>query len=341
MLRRIFLENWTLKVIAAALAVILYVYVQGERQVTTTVTPRLVLELPADMMNVTTVPDRLKVVVTGPWSAVSGVTRRDVPPVEVDLTGYGAGPLTYYLDEEAIRLPPGLRITSIIPAALSLDLEATITRKVHVVATVRGEPAAGFHAGAPKVIPSTVALKGAESDLSTLTEVTTEPVDIEGATADVTAQVRVLVQRPHVSREKREPVTVTVPVIEEGLERRIDGVAVEAPGGATVHPDHVSVTVRGPHTAVERLEARGLTARVPADALPGPGGKARVEVELTLPKGVRITGKVPQVEVRAPAAKAPAGGPGAPGGQGAPGANAPADGGTGAPADGGTRAPKR
>ena len=185
-----------------------------------------------------------------------------------------------------------------------------------------------------------MSLKGAESDLSSLSEVTTEPVDIEGATADVTAQVRVLVQRPHVSREKREPVTVTVPVIEEGLERRIDGVAVKAPGGATVHPDQVSVTVRGPHTAVERLEARGLTARVPADALPGPGGKARVEVELTLPKGVRVTGKVPQVEVRAPAAKAPAGGPGAPGGQGAPGADAPA-GGTGAPADGGTRAPKR
>lgn len=298
-LRRLFVENWTLKVLAGALAAVLYFYVQSEREVTTTLTPQLVLQVPAGTMNTAVVPDQVKVVVNGSWAAVSAVGRQEPPPIQIDLTGFGPGPVTYYLDETLIRLPSNVRVASIIPAAISVDLEPVGTKSVPVRATLQGEPAYGYRLGAIDVSPRTVELTGPRAEIQRIAEVGTEPVDVEGATAEVSRQVRVAIPQPHVSRSRREPVTVTIPVIETTLERTMENLHVILPPGtnAVVRPDTVSVRIAGPTRIVEPLTAGGIRVSVPAARVPPPGERATVAVDVVLPDGVRVAGAPPKVTV--------------------------------------------
>ena len=297
-MRRLIADNWTLKLFAAGLAALLFFYVQSEREVTTTLTPQLVLQVPDGMMNTAMVPDRVKVVVSGSWAAVSAMGHQEPPPVQVDLTQFGTGPVTYYLDETLFRLPAGLRITSIIPAAISVDLERVAHKTVPVRATLQGEPAFGYRLGSIKVEPRTVELVGPEAEIQGIKEVGTEPVDVEGATDEVSRQVRVALPQPHVSRATRDPVTVSVPVIETTMERRLDNLHVVLPSGSVLaRPDTISLLLSGPTRLLEPLTAGGVKVSVPEARVPPAGERASVQVQVTLPDGVKLAEAPPTVTV--------------------------------------------
>ncbi|RMG16783.1 MAG: hypothetical protein D6729_10240 [Deltaproteobacteria bacterium] len=300
---RLLTENWRLKLLAALLAASLYAYVQTEREVTKVLRPQIVLRLPDDLISVGEVPERARVVVSGPWAFVTTIEEEDIPPITIDLGESAPGPVTWFLDESSVRVPPGLRVASVTPAVVEIELDRVVTREVPVTPKLTGTPAPGFVAADPRVRPETVALSGAARELEPVTEVATETIDLTGVRETIVREVRLVVPWPHVARADTTPVQVTLPIREEITERTLRGIPVHLPEGieATAEPEVVTIRVRGNRALVGALDAEAIRIHLPAERLPPPGERARVALDVRAPDGVEVL-TAPAVEVARPAA---------------------------------------
>src|SRR5262249_49626245 len=100
LLRRWFLENAALKVVALGLAVTLFILVRGEKETERAVRVGLAYIKPTDRVLVTDVPDSMDVWVRGPWTRIKRLDPAEVDPVVVDLTKVADGDIV--LDERSI-----------------------------------------------------------------------------------------------------------------------------------------------------------------------------------------------------------------------------------------------
>ncbi len=173
-------ENWTLKLLSLLFALILWMFIMGERQ--QEVGYRVPLELqniPANLMIANEVPSLVDVRVSGPRTLLMKVSPNDIS-IAVDLTDLQPGLTTFKRLEERLNLPNGLRVTRLSPSFIDLKLERIKQKKVPVQIALTGEPLQGFQVGRVQATPSQVVIEGAESELKNVSSVTTEPVDLEG-----------------------------------------------------------------------------------------------------------------------------------------------------------------
>lgn len=98
-------------------------------------------------------------------------------------------------------------------AHVRMEITRALARKTLIVsADVRGALPAGYRFGNVEVAPATVTSEGRPERLAPVGTLTTRPVDVSGATADVVRRVEPLAP-PGVTLTPRGPVTVTVHVI--------------------------------------------------------------------------------------------------------------------------------
>lgn len=167
-----------------------------------------------------------------------------------------------------------------------------------VQARVMGQPAPGYRVGEITLSRPTVKVRATDlTPLRAVTSVTTAPVDVRGATADV--QKEVSVQMPP-GGEILQPdtVTVTVHIEADTVSRTFDVVPVsvhDLPDGlqATVSVGTVSIKLEGPRQVVEALQLSDISAYVSADGLDV--GDYQLPVQVTLPQGVRVMEMTPRI----------------------------------------------
>ena len=235
-------------------------------------------------------PERARVTVLGEGWELLGLRRSppalevSAPDPQVDLVAAAT---------ESSRLPPGVTVQSVIPAALELQLEPRVTRTVPVRPRVEIDPAPLYDLlDAPTVEPDSVRVAGARSLVYALDYWPTEPV---------------------VRDEVRGPLRVSVPLADTlgGLvEAEIEEVLVGAqaalftettrelpvrvqgapPGGNAVRliPGRIDVTYRVPVDEYERaLETEEFFAFVPyATVINDTTGT--VQPILHLPEGLHV-----------------------------------------------------
>ncbi len=173
-------ENWTLKLISLAFALLLWVFIMGERRLE--VGYRVPLELqniPKELMVANEVPSLVDVRVSGPRTLQMKVSPNDISII-VDLTDLQPGLTTFKRLEERLNLPSGLRVTRLSPSFIDLKLERIKQKLVPVKVALTGEPLAGFRVTSVKLVPDEVLVEGAETELKSVSEVTTEEVDLNG-----------------------------------------------------------------------------------------------------------------------------------------------------------------
>jgi YbbR domain-containing protein len=146
---------------------------------------------------------------------------------------------------------------------VSLTFEASAARTVPVVPDLDGDPAPGFVVGRVTTAPPTVDVVGPVSAVQKITEATTEPVDISGATGPV--QDTVTIGLPDSIARLRNPQSglVTIEITRAPVERTFERVPVAVRGlaagrHATLKPALVAVTVRGSAKAVAGVTAGNL-----------------------------------------------------------------------------------
>jgi YbbR domain-containing protein len=173
-------ENWTLKIISLIFALLLWMFIMGERRLE--VGYRVPLELqniPKSLMIANEVPSLVDVRVSGPRTLQMKVSPNDISII-VDLTDLKPGLTTFKRLEERLNLPSGLRVTRLSPSFIDLKLERIKQKQVPVKIALIGEPTTGFKVVSVKAVPDEVIIEGAETELKSVSEVTTEEVDLKG-----------------------------------------------------------------------------------------------------------------------------------------------------------------
>ncbi|GEM_PF-288966 len=177
MIERIF-ENWVLKIISLAFAVVLWFFVMGEsRMEVTHIVPLEYESLPEGLMIANEVPTVVSLRISGPRALQGNLSPADIS-LRVDLKNLTAGVTSFKRLEESLNIPKGLKITRISPSYVDVKLEKVRERDVPVRVVLTGSPAAGFIVKSVKSTPVKVVVSGAESELKGVSEVVTEGIDL-------------------------------------------------------------------------------------------------------------------------------------------------------------------
>ena len=187
--------------------------------------------------------------------------------VTADMSGIEPGVRVIPLNIEANRLPAGVRVKEIEPRAIRVTVERVIEIEVPVTPRFEGDPRSGYERIDWQIVPPTVKISGAESQVRDITGVSTETVSLTNRTESFTERVAIDIGSPNlsISDDNGRKVMLIVNIGEQRKERVFDNVPValfDAPARARVFPRSVRVTVFGPHSDVDAMTAADLNAGV-------------------------------------------------------------------------------
>ncbi len=301
-LREIFLEDWTLKLIALAISLGLWFAVTSQRTPTTIRLRGVPLEfqLPNDM-EISNDPRReVDITITGSSHALENVNRRELV-ARVDVHDYSPGDRVVQLTPQkiAIDLPSGVQISKIEPNTVPLKLEPSQEREVEVEVRREGQLAEGYELYGITVAPPRVRVRGPASHVNSLSRAMTETIPLEGRRESFSVP-QVAVDVPDQKITIMDPVVnVRLEIGEQRIEKSFAGVTVVATSGATVRPATATITLYGPKSALEQLRPEDirLILEVGDDGgvksmnveLP-PNIRDRVQLRSTKPAGFSIAG---------------------------------------------------
>jgi YbbR domain-containing protein len=300
-MRRIFLRNLHLKVIALLLTLALYLWVSVDREVERTRYAPLRMDIPAEMVLVNDPPDRIGVTIRGKWSDLARLESSDLDairvPIDPDMGSRGRIPLT----PDMVELPPGLRAIGIEPNLVQFRLEKRESMTVPVRPKISGEPAEGYEVEDVSVRPSSIEVSGPAKSLEALSTITTSAIDLSGRTESFTQKVRPRIDDPLVEHNLDEPIEVSVQLDAQQVERVFQNLEVvphQNQGSlvTSIEPSNVDVTVRGPKAVIDKLDKSDLLASIDLSAhSSGIDTTVLENVEIhNVPIGVEIIRKQPQ-----------------------------------------------
>jgi hypothetical protein len=111
-----------LRLLSVGIALGLFLFVRGERQVEHRYTTRIEVQLPDGLTPATRLPSRLSVTLSGPWARLRSLKGSTLGPVTLDLSQTGPGITSWFVRPESLRLPPGVRVESIYPSQGTVEL---------------------------------------------------------------------------------------------------------------------------------------------------------------------------------------------------------------------------
>ena len=189
-LRKLFLEDWALKLIALVITLALWFIVTG---LSTPTTKRMTIPLNLNIASSAQVTNQpLEVVdieISGDKRKVEQLNKAELA-ASIDLTDVQPGDRVIPLTPETVYvpLPQGIKLTEVQPSRIAVKLELVEEKDVEVRADVIGTPAAGFEVYQTNVMPQKIRVRGPASIVSTLNYVQTERIDITGRREDLTAK---------------------------------------------------------------------------------------------------------------------------------------------------------
>jgi YbbR domain-containing protein len=173
---------------------------------------------------------------------------------------------------------------------------------VPVVPDIDDEPAAGFEVGKVTSDPPLVDVAGPASAVNDVTEATTEPISIRGATQPVVDTVTIGLEDSSVRLRSQRTAVITIEIRPVPVERVVDHVPVELRNAghrltSSALPREVTVRLRGPAKAVSALRVIDLKAYADLSGLGR--GRYNLPVRFDPPHEMTITNVAPaQLDVR-------------------------------------------
>ncbi|MCK4545977.1 MAG: hypothetical protein KAW17_00920 [Candidatus Eisenbacteria sp.] len=253
MLKRILFENLFAKTLALVVSLVLWFYVSEQQQFEERFMVPLSLEnIPEELTLLGEVPQEVEVLVRGQGRFLRHRVRGLY--LAVDLAGASEGRYIRRLTPADVTVPleEDVEILDILsPGLLKAELDRVAIRSVPVIPTTESEPASGYaRVGSPVVNPEQVMIRGAESIVSGVNSLRTEPISLAGATRMVVARARVDLGGLERVRCEPEQVAVALPV--EKIETMtLAAVRVEVDADTVQwhlrwQPEEVEVILQGP-----------------------------------------------------------------------------------------------
>jgi YbbR domain-containing protein len=258
--RKIFLEDWSLKLLALAITLILWFAVTGQNKPLTIRTGvQLNLIRPSNLDISNDPPKTIEVVLTGSRPNLQSLSPLDLVAT-VDVSDHPAGEriIRLTLDRVTMQLPDGVKIESFQPSTIPIRLEARMERQVPVEVKTEGTPADGFEVYGINPTQPTVRVRGPASRIEALLKAPTESISLSGRKESFTAS-RVAIDIPDQKIEVLDPlVDLTIEVGEKRGEKSFSGVQARAISGVEVRPATAEVTLAGPASVLAELRSEDV-----------------------------------------------------------------------------------
>ena len=310
-LRRLHVEHKGLKLLALALAILLFIV--SRQPVSDVKLFNVPLEYRGQSSSVEIsgdVEQTVSVRVRGPRDIVRNLMPSQISVI-ADLSNKEPGERVVQLHADDVTLPDNsIRVIRIEPASIRLMLELKMKKRVAVKAQFMGQPPAGLEMYHTTVEPAEVELEGPQSQLNKVSFVLTETVNLSGHDKDFQAMVDV--ETPHHSLRvlTTSPVKLSIVVGETRQVKRLTNIPINWPVIEDNQPldgrlltKTVEVELYGPRSLIESLQAKDLRAELgkvdwkngtgdtgialPTLVLPD-GASKRIEVRNVFPKEVKL-----------------------------------------------------
>ena len=274
LLRRIFVEDWSLKLLSLAIAIVLWLLVTGQNQpVTAHVNVQLNFIRPQSLEISNDPPRTVDVMLTGSRNKLDDLTSLDLVAT-VDISDQRAGERVLRLADKAqIPLPQGIKVDGFQPSAIPIRLEEIVERQVAIEPKLDGKPVDGFEVYGAYPNKGSVTVRGPASRVNSLQKAMTETIWVADHRESFTASnVAIDIADPKI--DLLEPViNVRVEVGERRVEKTFSGVPVSTAQGGKIQPATTSVTLFGGESLMNSLTPQDLKI-----VLDGPNLEPRLDL---------------------------------------------------------------
>lgn len=264
LVRKAFLEDWGLKLIALAITLGLWFGVTG---LSTPTTKRFTIALTPSTANnaeiTNTLISEVDIVVSGDKRRIDQINKNDLAAT-LDLTEVAPGErvVSLTIENVYVALPQGIKLVEIQPGRIPVKLEAVEEKEVEVKVNTKGNPADGFEVYSSSALPSKIRVRGPASFTKKLEFVETERIDLTGKRGEFTAkQIAVSVANPNAA-VLDTVVDVNFRIGEKRVERSFT-VPVTGISGRTV-----AFTIYAPRTLIIRTKPDAFKAEIDSDENP-------------------------------------------------------------------------
>ena len=257
LLRRIFIEDWSLKLLSLAIAIVLWLAVTGQNQpVTAHVNVQLNFIRPQSLEISNDPPRTVDVLLTGSRNKLDDLSTLDLVAT-VDISDQRAGERVLRLADKAqITLPQGIKVDGFQPSAIPIRLEEIVERQVPVEPKLEGKPADGYEVYAVYPTKGSVTVRWPASRVNALQKATTESIWLGGRKESFTAS-NLATDVPDPKVDLLDPVvSVAVVLGEQRIEKTFANVAVRTEDGRKVQPATTSVTLLGAASLLDSLKSQ-------------------------------------------------------------------------------------
>ncbi len=263
-IKKIFLEDWLMKLVALAITLALWLGVTGLSTPTTQRLTSVPLSLRfSNNIEVTNSPiQEVDLVVTGDKRRLAQIKKEELS-VSMDISDVIPGDRVISLTPEtvAVSLPTGVKLDEIQPSRIAVRIEAVEEKEIAVRAEINDDVPEGYEVYPETISPPRVRVRGPANFIRSLSFVSTEPIDLTNRVADFTAkQVPVSVSNPKAAVVETTVVDVAFRIGEKRIER-VYSIPVE--GGK-----RASVVLIGGKSLFENVRTESLHVEIGGDNEP-------------------------------------------------------------------------
>jgi len=211
-IRRLFLENWPIKLASLILAVTLWFYVtsKGKTEMSLTV-PLELRNIPQDMVVVGDVPGSIELRLQGQERALRDIAAGKKVVGSVDLGHCKEGENLIHLSPDDIRKPSGVLVTHLDPFEIAVKLDRLDQKSLRLRPVITGRPAPGYRVRSVSASPLRATLEGPASIIGSFSVLQTQPVDVSGMRESSNLKARIDFQgKPVKVLEEDISVTITL-----------------------------------------------------------------------------------------------------------------------------------
>lgn len=258
-LRQALTQNLAYKVVALFFAMGIWIWVQTEQVITDRTRVHLEWMLPDGLVATEPLLEQAALTVEGVQAVVRSTHQKELS-ITLDLRRAKLGDVTVDLGDQSITgLPSGLRVVNVAPSTLRVQLDRILKKKVEINVAQTGDLAPGFRLKGIDVRPNTVELVGPSSLLRSVSEVSTDPVDLSGLRDDLSLEVA-LDLKPGIKAGSPRAIQVVVDVEELRNSRLLEGVPVllQDDGRYATGVSVVNLKLEGPTALLANLDPKAV-----------------------------------------------------------------------------------
>ena len=201
------------------------------------------------------------------------------------------------VEEKRIPMNPAIKILSISPSYLSVQLEKKTKKTFKISVPYTGKPAKGYIVLEAATEPASVELTGAAPLIYSIKELKTKPIDLTNANETFKKKMPLDLDSPSIISSPDHIIIVTVPVQQKLVSKTIENIPIQAwncTSIVNIEPSQITIRIKGPF---ETLNNKEITNKIYSFIdLRGlaPGVYAR-HAYINIPVDLMMTDASPQV----------------------------------------------